>query len=266
MRRSRIKILLLGLLCVLSVSSCISNKKIVYLQSNVNGKPSVDSTDLILNRFSYRLQVNDILYISIRSNDEKATSIFNTMSQDMRFGGANAEVLFYINSYVVDAKGEIEIPIIGKINVLGLTILEAKEKTQLSVNEYFKSALVIFRYAGLKFSVLGEVKVPGRFVLFQNQVTIFEALSSCGDINLIGNRKNVAIIRQYPEGVKVHTIDLTKVDLIKSPMYFLQPNDIIYVPPMKVREFGAGLSAINTLQAFASVLTVVLLFVNITKK
>lgn len=245
------------------LSGCISNKRLVYLQSKKTGRPNVDSTDLIYNRFKYQLQVNDILYINVKSYDEKTTAVFNTMASDMRFGANNAEVLFYVNSYTVENDGTIEMPILGKIAIAGKNLQQAKDIIQAKLNEYFNNALVVVRYAGLKFSILGEVRTPGKFVLYQNQVTLFDALASAGDLNLIGNRKNVALIRQYPEGVKVSIIDLTNVDIIKSPMYFIQPNDVVYVPPMKVREFGTGLNAFNTIQTLATVLSALFLALNL---
>ena len=109
--------------------------------------------------------------------------------------------------------------------------------------------------AGLKFTVTGEAG-PGVFVLFQDRVNIIEALANAGDIPSTGDRKDVLIVRQYPDGQKIHHIDLTDISAMQSPYYFIQPNDIILVKPLKRKAIGAGQTAIQNLSAISSILAV----------
>ncbi len=99
----------------------------------------------------------------------------------------------------------------------------------------------------MRFTVLGEVGGAGTKTLFQDKVNIIEALANSGDIKSTGNRKDVLIIRQYPQGQKIHHIDLTDLAAIKSPYYYVQPNDMIYVRPLKRKFIGIGETAIQNL-------------------
>ena len=113
------------------------------------------------------------------------------------------------------------------------------------------------KLAGLRYTATGEVGRKGTQVLFQDRVNIFEALANAGDIPVTGNRKEVQIIRQYPQGQKIHTVDLTDRAVMQSPYYYIQPNDMIYVKPLKQKSLGTGTTAVQTLGTIATVLSLV---------
>ncbi|MFK7782453.1 polysaccharide biosynthesis/export family protein [Psychroserpens sp.] len=254
------------LLCVLS-TSCIPHKDIVYLQEK---SASSDSTQVMVQQQKpYRIQVNDILNIRIKVLDQDNVTIFNPVG-DGDLGASNAERA-YFDGFMVDLHGNIRIPELGRINVLGYTTeaIEELVKEKL-LEEQFKETANIFitvKLAGLRFTVNGEVGAPGSITLFQNRVNIFEAIANSGEIDLTGNRKEVQIIRQYPQGQQIHTIDLTDKNVMNSPFYYIQPNDIIYVKPLKQKTWGTGTTGRETLTTIISILsllTTTILLINRT--
>ncbi len=247
----------IGLIFVLLASSCITNKEIVYLQD----KGTIVNDSLAVTALSqpYRVQINDILSITVKALDPELTSIFNPVGDKSE---VNNSQNLYFNGFTVDDHGNIEFPILGDINVLGFTVeeIEDKVKTEL-LEQYFKETAQIFvtvKLAGLRFTVLGEVVEPGTKTLLQDKVNILEALANAGDIKTTGDRKDVMIIRQYPQGQKIHHIDLTDIAALKSPYYLIKPNDMIMVKPLKRKAIGAGETATQTLRTVASIFSVVI--------
>jgi polysaccharide export outer membrane protein len=127
---------------------------------------------------------------------------------------------------------------LGKIQVVGLTLNETQNKIKGLAKLYLTEAFVRVGIGGIRFSIIGDVNRPGKYMVLQNRLTILEAISTAGDLSVSGNRRRVQLIRQYPEGSRIVHLDLTKRDFLSSPYFFLKPNDVIYVPPLRVRELG----------------------------
>ncbi len=234
------------------MSSCVPKKRLTYLQQ---AEDTPSSTTYTLQRSKYQVQPNDILSITIRTFDQQTAELFNSASNSANNLVAG-DILFYLNGYSVDAGGFIEMPVVGKIQVLGKNIEEVQEVVQNKLSTYFKqdAAFVTVQLAGIRFSVVGDVALPGKYLIYQNQVNIFEALARAGDITLVGDRKQVQIVRQQPEGVNIFELDLTDANVINSPQYFIQPNDIINVKPLSQKSLGIGTTGFQT---FASILGIV---------
>ncbi|MFI1772232.1 polysaccharide biosynthesis/export family protein [Thalassobellus citreus] len=238
-------------------SSCITNKDVVYLQD----KGTVSDSLLVVKELSkpYRIQVNDILSINVKALDNELTAIFNPIETT----GSNTtqgQAQLYFNGFTVDLHGNIKFPVLGSINVLGFTIeeIENKVKSEL-LSQYFKDTAELFvtvKLAGLRYTVTGEVGGTGVYTLFQDRVNIIEALANAGDIKTTGDRTDVLVIRQYPQGQKIHHIDLTDIVAMQSPFYYIQPNDMILVKPLKRKAIGAGETATQTLTTIASIFSV----------
>lgn len=246
-----------ALLLLLLGSACVRNKNVIYLQTD----KVADSSFYALQRGSiYKIQYNDVLKIDIKSFDKEATNLFNAFSGVMPMQGMvqNGDP-YYMLGYTVDDSGYVELPVIGKVLVVDLTTDQAKVKVQAEVDKYFSGAYVSVNIGGVRFSVLGEVMRPGKYVVLQNRLTIFEALANAGDLNPVANRKAVQIIRQYPHGSEIITVDLTRRDIMTSPYYLVRPNDVIYIQPLRVREFGTGVTGQQTL---GTILTSISLLLN----
>ena len=236
-------------------TSCIPVKDLTYLQDK-NSSAEQNNIAAVESK-PYRLQVNDILSVDIKAIDPKLVSIFNTTEGSS--GAGKSESTLYFNGFTVDDHGNIRMPILGEINVIGYTLEEVRVTIEKKLlEEYFKKEANIFvtvKLAGFRYTINGEVGSTGTKTLFQEHVNIMEAIANAGDITITGNRKEVTIIRQTPTGVQMHDIDLTDVNVIKSPYFYLQPNDYVYVKPLKQKTWGTGKTGIESITTIITVLS-----------
>lgn len=256
MRTKRIFYLISVLLIVLS--SCTSNKRLTYLRESSNNEEFKTSA----NNFIYKIQPKDILYIQINSLNKEVSELFN-VNGFSNVASYNDQFL-YLHSFSVNDSGFVSLPILGQIKVIDLTIDEAHIEIQNKINEYLKDATVIVKLISYRISILGEVKAPGHYILYQNNINIFEALSKAGDITDYGNKKNVLLLRPYNNTYKSIRLDLTDKNVLSSEYISLLPNDIIYVEPAKLKAFRLNSPNISIILSSISTLILVLSFV-ITK-
>lgn len=259
---------------LLLTAGCVPKRKMVYLQSE-KGQPPLDSIAFNYDRSQYRLQVNDIIDVQITSPDEEINRYFSGQgggqqgNQMMRMGVQGGGDIYYMTGYSVNDSGFISLPVLGDVKVEGLTIGEVKENLDEKIKRYFKEYFLSVRLGGLRFAALGEFNAPGKHVILQNQATIFEAIAQCHDLNMVADRENVRLIRQYPDGSRVHTINLLDQSLMTSPLYFIQPNDVIYVEPLRAKSYGVGVTGAQTLttiiSAVSSGLALVIAVVSLTR-
>lgn len=260
-------ILLILFVLILANSSCISNKKLLYLQQ----LDTKADTLFTMQKARYRLQANDIVQIQIKiplASEEinRAFEISNLQNMNMMAGGGGGGDFFYIFGYTLNDSGFVDLPLLGKVKLVGKTLEESSDIIKTLLDESFKEPHVVVRIGGLRFTVLGEANRPGKYVVMQNQVTIFEALATAGDLRVIAKRDKVNLLRQYPDGSRLHTLNLLDRDIISSPYYFIQPNDIIYVEPMKIRALGTGETLIPTVTSVIGALSSTLLIINLLSR
>jgi polysaccharide export outer membrane protein len=257
-----------SILALISVSSCISNEKIIYLQ-NLEGKTPIPEGELITYDIpEYRLQFNDIISVNIETAEDMIENGFN--NTDAGAGNAGQQGiggggdLYYLTGYTVNKNGDVRLPIVGDVSVRDKTLEEARLEIEEKVRFFVKSDLfVTVKLGGIRFSALGEFRAPGKFTILQDRVTILEAIAQAGDLTTIAKREDLLLIRQYPDGTRLHRINLNDRNLIGSPFYFIQPNDQLYVEPMKVREIGAGENFVQTFSLVLSTLTFSLLVISL---
>lgn len=236
-------------------TSCIPVKDLVYLQDK--GTSGNETTVSAVESKPYRLQVNDVLSVDIKAIDPKLVTIFKP--SESVGGNDKSESGLYFNGFTVDDHGNIRMPILGEINVIGYTLEEVRLKIEKKLQEeYFKAEANIFvtvKLAGFRYTINGEVGSTGTKTLYMEQVNIMEAIANAGDITTVGNRKAVTIIRQTPTGVQINDIDLTDVNVMKSPYYYLQPNDYVYVKPLKQKTWGTGQTGIQSIGSIVTLLS-----------
>ena len=189
---------------------------------------------------------------------DKSYEFFNVETNTNSSGNNTSMASLYLNGSTINSLGMIEIPVIGKIFLLGQNLEEAKISIQKIVDEYEKDAHVIVKLANFQVTILGEVNKPGTFPVFKENVTIFEALALAGDLSDYANRQKIKIVRTYNNKKKIYTIDLTNQQLLLSDFYYLRNNDMIYVEPLKYRTFRKSQS-----QIVLSALTTLALMVNV---
>lgn len=238
-------------------TSCIPVKDLVYLQKKDNVS-DVGAVSMVESK-PYRLQTHDVLSVTIKASDPKLVAIFNPTADGSE--SSQSESGLYFDGFTVDDHGNIRIPVLCEMNVMGFTLEEVRisiEKRLLA--EYFSdnaSIFVVVKLAGFRYTINGEVGSTGTKTLFQEKVNIMEAIANAGDITTTGDRKAVTIIRQTPNGTEMKDLDLTNRNVMNSPYYFLQPNDYIYVKPLKQKTWGTGSTGIQSLTTIITLLSLV---------
>lgn len=249
----RFRDLLFFLTAALLMSSCVSSKRLKYLQENEEAVDSIIEVERI--QKPYRIQINDLLSIRVKTIDQELMGMFNPIGE----GNPNAtgEERLYYDGFLVDSHGNIRVPSLGEINVLGFTVKEVRERIEQALLEvHFKKEANLFvtvKLAGIRYTTIGEIG-PGSQVIYKEQVTIMEAIANAGDISEFGDRTDVVILRQYPSGQKRHHIDLTSIDAVKSPYYYIQPNDLIIVNPLPQKALGLGTTGLETFRTITTIL------------
>lgn len=253
---------------------CISNKRVIYMQDLPKDRSVFEIGDMVNSRVEeYLLQYNDVVEINIKTSDPVLNQMLDINSMGgaaaagagrMMMGGGmmlNNGDIFYLSGYTLNDEGIVELPVLGKFKLVGMNVDQAKELIEKELEKIVKGDenFVRVRLGGIRYSALGEFIRPGKYTVLQNRVTIFEAIANAGDLTVTAKRDNIMLIRQYPEGSKVHRINLNHKEIMSSEFYFIRPNDMIYAEPMKVREIGTGVTLLQTTQLLISLVTVVLL-------
>ena len=245
---------LLLLLLLFLIVSCIPQKKTIYMR-DVSGKKNYINlyTKAVEVTEAYTIQPRDYIYIRVLTPDEAVASLYNLGGvQTTTNMGQAGSVKF--QSYQVSDEGDIDFPYVGKVNVVDLTLKEIKSKMQDILKKHIDTFTLQVQLTNTLFTILGEVNDPGQYSMSRDQLTIFEAISLAGDLTIYGKRKRVRFVRPSTEGTKTINIDLTDINLVDSKNYYIQPNDLIYVEPIKAKMFGFGetfsLSLITSLITF----------------
>lgn len=221
----------------LAVISCVPQSKMKYLQDKEGETPKSEFKNL---RPDYTLKPGDYVHIRIMSLDQKSNEIFASV---IATGGSNGysnttDQELYLKSYMVNDSGYISFPLLGNFYVKGQTIAEIEKSLTNSVSEIVQGASVVVKLVLYNISVLGEVNLPGKYTIYNDRVNVFEALALAHDLTGFANRSKVQIIRSEGNINNIVTLDLLSKDILSSPYYYLQPNDIIYIEPLKEKSYA----------------------------
>ena len=230
----------LPLLVVLLLFSCKSREEVVYYQ-NIDALAQVERS----NSYEIKIQPDDLLMIIVSADDPETAIPFNLSTISIPTAGTvnAAQGQLTMQSYLVDAAGTIDFPVLGKLSVGGLSRTEIMQLLESRISKYIKNPIINIRVMNFKVSVQGEVNSPGIYPLSSDRITLIEAISKAGDLTIYGKRENILIIREV-NGVKAYNrVDITKADFIHSPFYYLAQNDVVYVEPNKARINGAAVGA-----------------------
>jgi polysaccharide export outer membrane protein len=232
---------------------------LTYLQDD---ERQIDSVQLNFANSKYKVQINDILNITIRSFNPEVSNMFNVMNTSAVNPNAG-DLLFYLNGYTISTAGKIDIPVLGELYILGLNTEEIKALVLSKLRDYFndKSINVIVQLAGVRYTVIGDVNRPGKYIIYQNQVNIFEAIAQAGDVSLVGDRLQVQVMRQTKDGVKFGELNLTDKSVLESEYYFILPNDVINVKPLPAKSLGIGTTGFATIASVLTILSSTLLII-----
>lgn len=232
---------------IILMSGCSSTKNVAYFQNS-------SSANLEASKFLYdaRIMPKDVLTITVSTTDDEAAVPFNmTVPTPLTQGQRSSYSQAMLQSYLVDNDGNIDFPKVGSVHLGGLTKAEAEKLIQDKIKPYMNESenpIVTVRMTNYKISVLGEVNRQGMYTVGNEKINILEALALAGDLTIYGVRTNVKLIREDATGQKtIHVLDLTDANIINSPYYYLQQNDIVYVEPNKVKAQNSSVGSMTTL-------------------
>jgi polysaccharide export outer membrane protein len=217
------------------LQSCVTHRNLEYLKDKNNTFKTFNEASIT----DYRIKSKDELFIQISSIDEAAANIF---------AGSNVQQTYYMSSidpygaslisYTVDKEGFLVLPVIGRISVKDKTIIEVTELIKGLLNNILSQPVVTVKLVNRYVSVLGEVNNPGHYPYAQDKLTIFDAIGLAGDITIFGDR-NAVVLTRNENGKNIRIIvDLSRSEILSSDYYYLRPNDLIYVKPMRKRFWG----------------------------
>lgn len=229
---------LVCIMLTLLLGSCVSSKKMVYFNTpgtipNAEGNAS----------YTPLLHKDDLLSITVSGPDAEASKPFNLPLQTSTNLAGYTSGQASLSGYLIDAEGNIDMLVLGKIKLAGLSRVQATELIRVKLESYLKNPIVSIRILNYKVTVLGEVRNPGTFNIPNERVTLPEALGLAGDLNITARRTNVLVIRDNDGQKTEYRVDLTAKTLFSSPVFYLTQNDVVYVEPNRAK---INSSAINT--------------------
>lgn len=258
--QSRNFFLIVSFLTIIMFSSCVTKRKLTYLQYtdlpqralSEDSKPSVTPS-------VYKIMPFDNLWIRVITPDPRWSEIFNPSMGGS--GGSLTQESASLVGYPVDEQGYIEIPFVGKLSVGGKTLPEVKTELDVVFKNYLNDASITVRLVNNYVSIIGEVRSPGRYPLTKDRINVFEALSMAGDLGDYSDRQRVQLIRPSAYGPIVKEFSLTDRSILNSEFYYIMPNDIIYAQPLRGRTFliNSSLSSV-LLGTITTVLTIIVFF------
>ena len=219
------------LLLMVFISSCTSKKKLVYF----NEAQAPASSEANKN-YTPVFKSDDLLMINVMGMDAEAVKPFNLpvlLNNNVMNGYTNGNA--NPQGYLIDAEGNIDFPVLGKIKMAGLNRNEATELLKEKLKPYLKEVSILIRILNFKVTVLGEVRNPGSFNIPNERITLLEAIGIAGDLNITAVRKNILVIRDENGKKTEYRVDLTKKDVFGSPVFYLNQNDVVYVQPNRAK-------------------------------
>lgn len=220
-----------GVLClsILLLSSCATKEKMVYFQDNSNDSTTISGHTT----YTPVLKKDDFISVIITADDHEAAIPFNFPVQESRNLSSNGYTQGnpVKSGYLIDEEGFVSLPVLGKVHVAGMSRMEATSMLETMYQEYLTNPVVNIHIDNYKITVLGDVVKPGTFKIPNERITILEAIGLAGDLNITGERTNILVIRDQDGKKMTYRLDLTSSDILSSPAYYLQQNDVVYVEP-----------------------------------
>lgn len=258
----RISIFALSLLA-LAFSACTSTKDIIYMQD-------IDQVKLqeIISRYEAKIKKDDMLSIVVSGPDKQVVMPYNlTLNDNASYSGSYDPERSSL-PYLVDINGDINFPILGRIHVEGMTRSELSQYLTEKISQDVKDPIVYISFRNYKITVLGEVKAPGTYTMDSEKTTLFQALGKAGDLTLNAEREGIILVREVSGVNSYFKIDLTSADLLNQDYFYMQQNDVLYIPPSPKRIRSAttntGIWSV-ALSSVTTALAVVSLVLTLTK-
>jgi len=245
------------------ISSCASPRDILYFQDL-----QVDTSLHNVVNYEIEFEPGDMIYITVSGADLLAVQPFNLPIVSMNPVDGRATGQYMMQSYLIHKDGSIDFPLLGKIQVAGKTKLHLREHLLIRLKEYVNDPIVNISMANFKVTVLGDVTRPGTFAIYNDKITLLEAIGMAGDLQITGKRDNIMVIREVDGEKRIYRVDLRAGNILNSPVYYLKQNDVVYVEPNKAKVNSSSYSATFgiIISAASLVITIISLILNISLK
>lgn len=249
---------------IVSIYSCRTAKEFTYFQDLDKDQHISGMSNEVQ---GYEIRPYDNLFVSIKTLDPEVNELFEANRSSRSSSGGTMQdygdyVAQYINGYQVDSLGTISLPILGTLEVAGLTLKQAREKIMKKSLEFVKDPTIKVKLLSFKVNVGGEVKNPGIYYSYNEKLSIMEAISMANGVTDNAKLKNVVVVRPNMNGADTYNLDLTKKNVLTSKAYYLQPNDMVYIKPSKNKRTELNTTSYSL---FLSTITTILLAVNLFK-
>lgn len=231
------KVNLIAIIGVLLFSSCVPMHKMLLMKNAqmVSENKSVEYENE--RSLDYKIQPGDNLFIrALNIIDEKSSGVLNGESTRSNYMSSDASI--YLNSFTVNKDGFIDYPLTGLVEVKNLTVEQAKNKLQTELSKYVKETALMVKLSNFDLTIIGEVVKPGKYKVYQAEISILEALALAGNVTNFAKNDAVKIIRRTDNGSEIVLVDVGDATILSSPYYYLKPNDIIYVEPLPSKQWG----------------------------
>jgi polysaccharide export outer membrane protein len=256
---------------VLILSSCVPNRKLVYLQKDDLKHREEIPKDTILRKHDlviqeYRIQPLDILSINFESlsdDNDKFDFLEKLNPQRSIGGGGNTANSGILNGILVDAEGYIDYAVLGKFKISGLTLFQARDTLQKAAGKFVPDVVVRVRMLNFRYTVLGEVNGERTVVSQNTRLNMMEAIGQAGGLGELADRSHIKVIRQNGGQTEIFYVNLLDEKYVESPYYFVQQNDVIIVPPLKQRPFRKYFTA--NMAVIASTISLVLVAISLSR-
>jgi polysaccharide export outer membrane protein len=245
---------------LLAMGSCASRKDMYYFQGDEQKLEEV-------HKYTPTLKPDDLLVITVSALDLESTLPFNHQNPYDSYSSITESATstnLRLTTYLIDEKGEVDFPVLGKLKLGGLTRSQAMDYMREKLTKYLKEPSVNIRIANFRITVLGEVSRPGTYTIANEKITLLEALGLAGDLTIFGKRKDVIVIRDV-DGNKTFThVDMRSNDIFRSPVYYLSQNDVIYVHPNGARVNSSAYSSTTSL--FVSIAGIIISVISVLNR
>ena len=231
--------------------------KITYLNEN-----QLTEWDISKIPPKHQLEIGDILMVKVISRNEESKDLFNLENNTNSANPMLTSANLYFNGFIISQEGTIDIPNVGKVYILNKTLEEAEKTITSKASEFLIDPFVIVKLANFQFTVLGEINIPGNYPVYEEGITIYDAIAMSGGINDYANLKRVKILRSENNKKQVYNIDLTSSEILNSDFFYLRNHDVIYIEPLKFKGFRKSQSQLllSALTTFAVLFNVYLKF------
>jgi polysaccharide biosynthesis/export protein len=250
------------ILILVLVAGCTSQQKLAYL---ANLPETGGEETFTMDIPDYKIQPRDVLSISAKAMtpDGRIQDFLASSGTNLGNIQSQGDAVGFFSGYDVNPEGNIVLPVIGSVKVSGLSLTETRKLLQSSVDKVFNNSTVECKLLSFKFTVIGEVRSPGTYLNFNNYLTVLEAIGRAGGVGDYGRRDKVLVVRPTEKGTKTYTLNLQDKQLLSSEAYFLLPNDVVIIEPVKQKIFNLNLPTISfIISTVTGVLTTTLLLIN----